>query len=140
MNEESKRKLEMKVDPIPVPENVEYISQWTSFTYPQGHLILDKTICGCGFTEYCLNNSIPTVLCSPRKKLLENKEEQHNSEEGQKKGLRKIYYFRNDYENSIQFDEGTVQSEDDRKLETSSNYENQIKLLIMIMIFFIGII
>ena len=77
----------MNVIPINVPEDVEYISEWENFTLPLGHSILDKTICGCGFTEYCLNNNIPTVLCSPRKKLLENKEEQHNSEEGRMKGL-----------------------------------------------------
>ena len=94
----------MNVIPINVPEDVEYISEWESFTLPLGHSILDKTICGCGFTEYCLNNNIPTILCSPRKKLLENKEEQHNSEEGRNKGLRWIYYFRNDYENNIEFD------------------------------------
>ena len=49
MNEEKK----MNVIPIEVPEDIEYISQWTSFVYPLGHVILDKTICGCGFTEYC---------------------------------------------------------------------------------------
>ena len=97
--------LKMNVIPIEVPEDIEYISQWTSFVYPLQHLILDKTICGCGFTEYCLNNNIPTVLCSPRKKLLENKEEQHNSEEGKENGLREVYYFRNDYENNIEYDD-----------------------------------
>jgi len=102
MNEEEKR---MNVIPINVPENIEYISEWNDFEYPLGHLILDKTICGCGFTEYCLNNPIPLVLCSPRKKLLENKEEQHNSEEGKERGLSEIYYFRNDYENNIEYDD-----------------------------------
>ena len=99
-NEERK----MNVIPINVPENVEYISQWNDFQYPLGHVIYDKTICGCGFTEYCLNNSIPLVLCSPRKKLLENKEEQHNSERGREEGLREVYYFRNDYDNTVDYD------------------------------------
>ena len=103
-NELNEMDNKMNVIPINVPEDVEYISEWESFTLPLGHSILDKTICGCGFTEYCLNNNIPTVLCSPRKKLLENKEEQHNSEEGRMKGLKWIYYFRNDYENNIEFD------------------------------------
>jgi len=118
--------LKMNVMPIEVPEDIEYISQWTSFVYPLGHLILDKTICGCGFTEYCLNNSIPTVLCSPRKKLLENKEEQHNS--GENPEMRPIYYFRNDFENNIEYDE-------DREIKTpfgttkasSSNYTTEIE-------------
>ena len=101
MNEEEKK---MNVIPIKVPEDIEYISQWNDFEYPLGHVIYDKTICGCGFTEYCLNNSIPLVLCSPRKGLLVNKEEQHNSEEGKKNNLREVYYFRNDYESNINYD------------------------------------
>ena len=101
MNEEEKK---MNVIPINVPKDIEYISQWIDFNYPLGHVIYDKTICGCGFTEYCLNNSIPLVLCSPRKKLLENKEEQHNSEKGKEEGLREVYYFRNDYDNTVDYD------------------------------------
>ena len=112
MNEEEKK---MNVISINVPENIEYISQWENFNYPLGHVIYDKTICGCGFTEYCLNNSIPTVLCSPRKKLLENKEEQHNSEEGQKNGLREVYYFRNDYDNTVDYD---GENEETKSIET----------------------
>ena len=105
MENEIIEEKKMNIIPIDVPDYVEYISQWEEFEYPLGHLIFDKTICGCGFTEYCLNNSIPLVLCSPRKKLLENKEEQHNSEEGKENGLREIYYFRNDYENNIEYDD-----------------------------------
>jgi len=111
MNEEEKK---MNVISINVPENVEYISEWIDFEYPFGHNILDKTICGCGFTEYCLNNSIPLVLCSPRKKLLENKEEQHNSEKGKEEGLREVYYFRNDYDNTVDYDG----EKEDNKLST----------------------
>ena len=113
---QNESELKMNVIPIEVPEDIEYISQWTSFVYPLQHLILDKTICGCGFTEYCLNNNIPTVLCSPRKKLLENKEEQHNSEEGRENGFREIYYFRNDYENNIEFDDN--KGEEDKSVST----------------------
>jgi len=111
MNEEEKK---MNVMTINVPENIEYISEWRDFEYPFGHNILDKTICGCGFTEYCLNNSIPLVLCSPRKKLLENKEEQHNSEKGKEEGLREVYYFRNDYDNTVDYDG----EKEDNKLST----------------------
>ena len=121
-NEEEKK---MNVIPINVPENIEYISEWDDFKYPLGHLILDKTICGCGFTEYCLNNSIPTVLCSPRKKLLENKEEQHNSEEGKEKNLKPLYYFRNDYENNIDYD-GSRNAE---KLKTPFDNSNNDNML-----------
>ena len=130
MNDNEERK--MNVIPIKVPEDIEYISQWNDFIYPLGHLILDKTICGCGFTEYCLNNDIPTVLCSPRKKLLENKEEQHNSEEGQKNGLREVYHFRNDYENNIEYDSSRNEEKlktpfDNSNEESSSNYLSAIK-------------
>ena len=104
MKEEIIEEKRMNINEINVPDYVDYISDWKEFSLPQGHLIFDKTICGCGFTEYCLNNSIPLVLCSPRKKLLENKEEQHNSDRGKEEGLREVYYFRNDYENNLDFD------------------------------------
>ena len=128
MNDNEERK--MNVIPINVPENIEYISEWTDFEYPLGHLILDKTICGCGFTEYCLNNSIPTVLCSPRKKLLENKEEQHNSEEGKEKNLKPLYYFRNDYENNIDYDGGSNEEMKTpfENVDSSSNYLSEIQI------------
>jgi len=128
MNEEEKK---MNVIPINVPENIEYISEWDDFEYPLGHLILDKTICGCGFTEYCLNNSIPLVLCSPRKKLLENKEEQHNN--GENPEMRPVYYFRNDYENNIDYDsnrgEEQLKTPFDNILpsSSSSNYVAEIE-------------
>ena len=59
----------MELINIKVPENVRYISEWLDFNLPQGHCIINKTVCGCGFTEYCLTNSLPTILCSPRKIL-----------------------------------------------------------------------
>ena len=45
---------------------------------PSGRNI--KYISGCGYTEYTLTNNLPTVLCSPRKLLLENKSEQHQND------------------------------------------------------------
>ena len=64
---------------IEVPSNIRYISEWIDFDTDllKGHSIINKTITGCGFTHYCLTNNIPTILCSPRKFLLENKFEQH---------------------------------------------------------------
>ena len=63
---------------IEVPFDIKYISEWNDFNTNllKGHSIINKTITGCGFTHYCLTNSIPTILCSPRKFLLENKHEQ----------------------------------------------------------------
>ena len=62
---------------LQVPENVRYISDWENLELPKGHYIMDKVVTGCGFTEYFLNNNIPTILCSPRKVLLKNKYDQH---------------------------------------------------------------
>lgn len=78
---------------LKVPEDVKFISDWKDFRYPFGHVIFDKTICGCGFTEYCLNNGYPTILCSPRKILLENKMDQHKNDKN-------IYYFKNEKDES----------------------------------------
>ena len=62
---------------IIVPSGIRYINQWDSFSLPNHPCIINKTITGCGFTEYCLTNSDNVILCSPRKILLENKAEQH---------------------------------------------------------------
>ena len=67
----------MNINKIIVPLSVRYISEWLDFNLPQGHCIINKTVCGCGFTEYCLNNKLNVILCSPRVSLLENKEEQN---------------------------------------------------------------
>jgi hypothetical protein len=60
---------------INVPTEIRYISEWGSFDISllKNHSIINKTLTGCGFTHYCLTNPIPTILCSPRKFLLENK-------------------------------------------------------------------
>ena len=74
-----KKVIIMNKQIIDVPSNVRYISEWIDFNTDllKGHSIINKTITGCGFTHYCLTNKIPTILCSPRKFLLENKFEQH---------------------------------------------------------------
>ena len=104
----------INVNPINVPDYVEYISDWKEFNYPQGHLILDKTICGCGFTNYCLGNNIPTILCSPRKVLLENKKKQHKGDN--------IYYFKNEeieenFDSEGELDSSQKIDEDDQQLD-----------------------
>jgi hypothetical protein len=75
-----------------VPIGIKYISDWENFNLPQGHIIVNKIVTGCGFTEYCLNNNIPTILCSPRKALLGNKHRQHKT-----KGM-PTYLYRNKYD------------------------------------------
>jgi hypothetical protein len=80
-----------------VPENVEYISDWEGFTIPQDRCIIDKVVTGCGFTEWCIRNNIPMVICSPRKILLENKEEQHKDDPG-------VLYLKNEAEPQPEYD------------------------------------
>ena len=63
-----------------VPKGIKYISEWIDYDLPRGHVIVDKGVTGCGYTEYTLTNNLPTVLCSPRKLLLENKSEQHQDD------------------------------------------------------------
>lgn len=62
---------------IEVPDGIRYISEWNNFTLPAHPCIINKKITGCGFTEYCITSNLNVILCSPRKILLENKEEQH---------------------------------------------------------------
>ena len=63
---------------IAIPKGIRYLSEWSEFSIPDFPCIIDKQITGCGFTEFCLTNVDNTILCSPRKILLKNKEEQHN--------------------------------------------------------------
>lgn len=81
----------MEKKAIVVPQGVRYISDWPGFRLPPGQCIIDKTICGCGFTEYCLRpgNQDNIILCSPRIVLLENKVAQHQGDPG-------IYYYQSD--------------------------------------------
>ena len=65
---------------VPSGRDIKYISEWQDYDLPRGHVIVDKGVTGCGYTEYTLTNNLPTVLCSPRKLLLENKSEQHQGD------------------------------------------------------------
>lgn len=70
----------MKKETINVPFGIRYLSDWKDFRLHQFPHILNKQIPGCGLTEWCLTNLDDLILCSPRKILLENKEEQHQGE------------------------------------------------------------
>ena len=72
--------MNKKVIKVPSGRDIKYISEWSEYKIPQGHVIVDKGVTGCGYTEYTLTNNLPTVLCSPRKLLLENKSEQHQGD------------------------------------------------------------
>ena len=97
-NDFFKSKVDNEPILINVPKGINYIGDWKDFKYPYGHVIMDKTVCGCGFTEYCLTSKIPTIVASPRKALLENKFEQHLEAHDP------IYYFRNESELAMMYD------------------------------------
>lgn len=85
----------MNKETIIVPSGVRFISEWENFKLFEFPYILDKKIPGCGFTEYCLTSPDDLILCSPRKILLENKNEQH---------LGEVFYFKNEFEISLRVD------------------------------------
>ena len=79
---------------IIVPKGIRYISEWKEFSLPQGRNVFNKQLTGCGFTEFCITNNENVILCSPRKILLENKEEQHPE----------VLYVRNEFEKELGID------------------------------------
>ena len=87
-----------------VPTYVRYINQWKELDLPKGHYIMDKVVTGCGFTEYFLNNNIPTILCSPRKVLLENKHNQHLKKSKKDKRILPTYLFKNEIDKDTTVD------------------------------------
>ena len=99
----------MKKITIKVPDTgIKYISEWQDYDLPRGHVIVDKGVTGCGYTEYTLTNNLPTVLCSPRKLLLENKSEQHQ-------GDINILYLKNE----------------NKTFEDVSDFKNRIKTFVI---------
>lgn len=81
----------MKIETLVVPKGIRFLSDWKDYgleKFPFKH-ILNKTITGCGFTEYCIHCNLNIILCSPRKILLENKEDQNSN---------LVFYARNLYE------------------------------------------
>ena len=65
----------MQKKSINVPKEYLYLSEWRDFyaELPPGHIILNKSICGCGCTNFFLTNGTPTILVSPRRRLIESK-------------------------------------------------------------------
>jgi hypothetical protein len=99
----------MKKITIKVPNTgIKYISEWQDYDLPRGHVIVDKGVTGCGYTEYTLTNNLPVVLCSPRKLLLENKSEQHAKDQN-------ILYLKNE----------------NKTFEDVSDFKNRIKTFVI---------
>ena len=119
----------MEKHKIIVPKGIRYIGEidpetlqkvWLDYDlelYDFPH-ILNKKLTGCGYTEYCIKNRQYLILISPRKFLLENKEEQHPGE---------VYYVRNELETSVDYeldlnkDDLKAINEKKKKTEASKN-------------------
>jgi len=85
----------MKKIRIDVPAGIRFLSEWKEFKLPEYPVIINKQITGCGFTEFCITNGMNIILCSPRKILLENKEEQHPGE---------VLYVKNELDSIVDVD------------------------------------
>ena len=82
---------------IIVPKGIRYISDWSGYSlnnFPFPH-ILNKSITGCGYTEYCIRNEQNVIILSPRKLLLQNKQDQHMGD---------VYYVKNEFEKTVNYE------------------------------------
>ena len=100
---------------IIVPRGIRYINEWKEFSLPEEPCIIDKQITGCGFTEFCLCNDQNVILVSPRKILLENKEEQHRGD---------VFYATTGLEKQVDFEKDLTNN--NRRL-TKKDIEQQTK-------------
>ena len=113
----------MEKETVIVPSGIRYISQWDSFSLPNHPCIINKTITGCGFTEYCLTNSDNVILCSPRKILLENKADQHGDS---------VLYAKSGLDTFVNFEKDlSTSSKKPEKEEKQLVSEEEIKDIIM---------
>ena len=101
---------------LDVPAGIRFISEWEDFQLPDFPVIINKQITGCGFTEWCIRNGYNLVLCSPRRILLENKEEQHPGE---------VLYLRNDSDKVIDVDKDLNKDDIKAGLEEDKVYSDE---------------
>ena len=104
---------------INVPKGIRYISEWKEFSLPEYPCIINKSITGCGFTEWCIRNNQNVILCSPRKILLENKEEQHPGE---------LLYVRNELDKILSFDKDLISDKLDKLSESDQIIKDTEKI------------
>lgn len=74
----------MRKEIINIPSGIKYLSEFKGFELPNG--IFNKVLTGCGATTIAIMDEYPTIICSPRKKLIESKVGQHSN----------IFWFKND--------------------------------------------
>ena len=101
---------------LDVPAGIRFISEWEDFQLPDFPVIINKQITGCGFTEWCIRNGYNLVLCSPRRILLENKEEQHPGE---------VLYLRNDSDKVVDVDKDLNKDDIKAGLEEDKVYSDE---------------
>ena len=101
---------------LDVPAGIRFISEWEDFQLPDFPVIINKQITGCGFTEWCIRNGYNLVLCSPRRILLENKEEQH---------LGEVLYLRNDSDKVVDVDKDLNKDDIKAGLEEDKVYSDE---------------
>ena len=104
---------------VNVPKGIRYISEWEEFKLPDYPCIINKSITGCGFTEWCIRNNQNVILCSPRRILLENKEEQHPGE---------LLYVRNELDKVLEVDKDLSASKNSSSDETVMSVLDSDKL------------
>ena len=119
----------MEKHKIIVPKGVRYISEWKEFGLFDSPCIIDKQITGCGFTEFCLTNEDNVILVSPRKILLENKEEQHKGDVFYATtGLEKQVDFEKDLtNNNRKLSKKDLEQEDEKNKEEARNAIDKLK-------------
>ena len=113
----------MQKSKIIVPADVRYISDWEEYKledYAFPH-ILNKVLTGCGYTEYCIRNDQDLILTSPRKFLLENKEDQHPGE---------VWYARNELLRGVDYELDISKA---HRVTESSITEEDIKVSVLKM-------
>jgi len=111
---------------IVVPSGVRYISDWDGYNledYNYPH-ILNKVLTGCGFTEYCIRNNQNIILLSPRRFLLENKEDQHPED---------LYYAKNEFSISVNYESNIEEYKKDKKSKAKKLTEEEIKASVLKM-------
>ena len=108
---------------ITVPKGIRYISEWndlgegkrlTDQLPTDTPYIMNKTITGCGYTEYCIRCPEAVILCSPRLILLENKEDQHSGEEC-------VLYLKNEYDNFESYDKDLNRDDNSKEKDNKEN-------------------
>ena len=127
-----------KLPPIPVPKGIRYISDWkeiVNYLPIDEPYIMNKTITGCGFTEYWITNDQDAIICSPRKVLLENKDKQHQD-------MSNLLYLKDEYATFQPYDrdltkvDKSILKKEDKKptkedIEKAKAYAEEMRLKIL---------